>query len=1193
MGWIAGRQYRQKITIQEGNVFGDHSDFPVAIKITGSNNVFTKAQANGYDILFATDAEEPLSYERVRWEPGSQILFVYVKTDLSSTEATTLYMYYGNGGNTIIADPEDKFGTWNSNFHAVYHFEEASGNLQDSTSNARHSNSNNQVKYHYAGLFSYACYFDGSGDYFTFNTGTGWTLTGNTSRSITAYFYPQDPYNSMGSWESLIRWSGPGGGSRREYMLSLDSGGNANECPLIESVGIHYWGANTCTGKRVVTGGDGILTNTWHQYAGRHDGSQPRQYAYLNGELLGQSTYTLDTYDNGPGYIGKRDSDSQNLHGRLSEIRLYNTDVGEAWIQTEYENMVNNGTFFTLSAEEDTPYLIEDIPTAITIYDDAALSDGARILLTEFTIQSTASIYYDLYTDLTIFDLANTTSGTNNIDIELELSASGILTDAELDNQVEFIISSSGILISDSYNFQNDFTVGAVPSPSDPYGGEDIYVDYIHGHIVTPSGTGDDIDVELGVGNIYDAADDIDIDFSIATSALFNYKTETFCSTISGTNIQQSPSWANSAFAYRQKLTVNSSLLNNDVLNFPLAVKVTTGNTLFDNARADGYDIFFTKEDGFTVLDYERSIYSVGDEDFQAFVKTDLSSSSDTIIYMYYGNSNATDQSTGSAAWDTYFDAVWHFEDGTYTGAANEVQDSSGNGNHGRRGSGNFQGFDSTWGQALNITDSDDWMRFESNLDIFTEYTISCLFWIPLSSSTSWHTLTRGSSYHQIILQSDHQLGNYQGSFHSCGFDMDTLSTGLHHVAVVRKTNGTGDFYVDGSYVGNAASQPQDDIYAVGNYQGNGQQWGQIDEFRVSASTGRSASWIKAEYLSLVNYATFISFESPETFTGGYWILANRFETETTVSGALSYPINIDVFASISGTQYNLDTNLYVSLANTTPSGLPQDPINSGNYYSTETTVSGLISYPVWNDVYASLLDVIDGITIDGPLINGNYYSADVRLFALEIINFFLDIDEYTTSTTSICVDVLDKRSIPIDTALCYFVIDGVTVTSGIIFTPVETTTASGYRMCYDPPGDFISDEPIEVIVHAENVINDWLEETYTLLFGYNLVVNQSELHSWGWDKEVVVWSTATNVARCPASSTDAWYIRTAPKPYKDLAASIAPQVKHKDLSAVIYPISTAIFYNGRYKITVNLKDLAGNEMPPFVLDFTVEDKPD
>jgi hypothetical protein len=366
---------------------------------------------------------------------------------------------------------------------------------------------------------------------------------------------------------------------------------------------------------------------------------------------------------------------------------------------------------------------------------------------------------------------------------------------------------------------------------------------------------------------------------------------------------------------------------------------------------------------------------------------------------------------------------------------------------------------------------------------------------------------------------------------------------------------------------------------------------GRIDEIRVSSSDLGDA-WIETEYNNILDNANFFSLDSEEEYVAPYWVLASRFETDVTVSGGLSYPINVDIFSSVSGTQYNMEADLWVSLANTTPSGLLHDPLISGSYFSTDVTTSGGLSYPLETDVYVSLLDVVDGVTIDGPITIGNYLSADMRLFALQIDNFFLDVDEYVKSTATMYVDITDKRGIPIDTANSYFIIDGVPVTSGIWFTPVSRPTASGYRMYYDPTGDFVADDSTEVIVHAQNVINDWLEQTYYLLWGYNLIVNATELHSWGWDKEVIVWSTASNLARCPAESADAWHFRTAPKPFKDLSASIVPQVKHKDLSAVIYPISTAIYYDGTYKITVNLKDSAGNEMPPFILEFTVEDKP-
>jgi len=1219
MGWIAGRVYRQKITIQEGNVFADHTDFPVAIKITGANEVFTKAQSDGYDIVFAGGDDVPLFYERVRWDPGSQILFVYVRTNLSSSEATEFYMYYGNGGNTITTDGQNKFGTWNTTiFRAVYHFEEASGNLQDSTSNARHSTSNNQVKYRYAGLHSYACYFDGSDDYFTFNTGTGLVITGNTSRSITAYFYPMAPYNSMSSWESLIRWSGLGGGSRREYMLSLD---NASECSPSESIGIHYWGANTCTGERVVSSGDEILTSVWHQYAGRHDGSEPRQYVYLNGTLRGQSTYTLDTY-NGDAYIGRRSSSTDSYYGRLSEMRLYNVDIGAEWIRTEYENMINNDTFFVLAAEEDTPYLIEDIPTAITIFDAPNISDGTRNYLTEFTLSATSTVYYDMPTDISLADIVQTISGTNDIAVELGLSASGILTDAELDTDVDFYVSSSGIFNTDVRDIALDFTVGRQPVPiTDPYGGIDVRNELGIGYLVAPLGYGEDVDVEFIIGTTYDTESNLDVDFSIATSAVFNYETEAFGSTYSGIYF----------YPKRLKLTIDSDKVSSTLTNFPLTIHLSSACGLTDldvgdvfNELGSNYQKLYLYtapgRDGGTDCYIEVEEWDEINKTATLHAKIpSISSSVDTILYLYYEPTDADNITylgdTGDAAaknvWNSDFEAVYHMAEDP-TGGAGAIKDSTSNVHHGtpyNMASNDL--VDGKVGKCLDFDGSNDYINLgniQGGQNTFT--------WELITSTTQ--RIDDGNYYQLPVM-----IGTVQGSgdtndalfcvkygdiawYDECGTgSIDTNSPiydgAWYHVVAV-KTSSSLSIWKNGTLVntyaaGSEGINSNSIQICKANWTSNRYFGGKVDEVRFS-NIARPSGWVEATYYSL--FDELVTYELPI----GVWLLADLFETDVTVSGALSYPIEVDVFSSVSGTQYNIETDLYISLANTTPSGLVLDTLISGSYYDAEVTISGAIWYPVVQDIYVSLADSVSGMPpvmppnsggahfIDQTVASGNYMRTDMRLHALQIDNFFLDVDEYTLSTSTMAVDITDRRGIQIDTFDCYFIIDGVTITSGIYFTPVERTTASGYRMHYDPPGDFVANEPIEVIVHGENVINDWLEETYTLLWGYNLLINRGEFHSWGWDKEVVVWSKASNVASCPAESADAWHIRTAPQPYKDLAASIVPQVKRKDLSAVIYPISTAIFYGEKYKITVNLKDLAGNEMPPFTLEFTVEDKP-
>ncbi|GAG04777.1 unnamed protein product, partial [marine sediment metagenome] len=170
--------------------------------------------------------------------------------------------------------------------------------------------------------------------------------------------------------------------------------------------------------------------------------------------------------------VGGGFDSSQAYLGNLDEIRISNIVRPDEWIRTTYENLVNNSSFFTLGGEEDTPYLIEDIPTAITIFDDANSLLGTRNYLTEFTISVASTVYYDMPTDVSLADMVQTTSGINNIDVELGFAASGILADAERDTDVDFYISNSGILGTDAKNIFTNFTVGHQPvAITDPYGG--------------------------------------------------------------------------------------------------------------------------------------------------------------------------------------------------------------------------------------------------------------------------------------------------------------------------------------------------------------------------------------------------------------------------------------------------------------------------------------------------------------------------------------------------------------------------------------------------------------------------------------------------------------------------------------------------------------------------------------------------
>ena len=92
---------------------------------------------------------------------------------------------------------------------------------------------------------------------------------------------------------------------------------------------------------------------------------------------------------------------------------------------------------------------------------------------------------------------------------------------------------------------------------------------------------------------------------------------------------------------------------------FPVLVSVTDSD-LRRSVSAAGADILFTSADGVTKLNYERELYSGNTGRLIAWVQVPtLSSSTDTAIYIYYGNPAASDSNT-PRAFGTAITSSWH-----------------------------------------------------------------------------------------------------------------------------------------------------------------------------------------------------------------------------------------------------------------------------------------------------------------------------------------------------------------------------------------------------------------------------------------------------------------------------------------------------------------------------------------------------
>ena len=131
--------------------------------------------------------------------------------------------------------------------------------------------------------------------------------------------------------------------------------------------------------------------------------------------------------------------------------------------------------------------------------------------------------------------------------------------------------------------------------------------------------------------------------------------------------------------------------------------------------NANGYDIaFFSDPDLTVLLDFERVSWDPSTGEVQFYVKVPtLSISSDTVIYLGYGNSEiTTDQQNKHGTWRSEYEAVWHMEEDP-TADPPQISDSTSNEKHAT--SANMESADSIpgkIGKGLNI-DGDEWLAFD------------------------------------------------------------------------------------------------------------------------------------------------------------------------------------------------------------------------------------------------------------------------------------------------------------------------------------------------------------------------------------------------------------------------------------------------------------------------------------------------
>jgi hypothetical protein len=143
---------------------------------------------------------------------------------------------------------------------------------------------------------------------------------------------------------------------------------------------------------------------------------------------------------------------------------------------------------------------------------------------------------------------------------------------------------------------------------------------------------------------------------------------------LSSTNILDD--WFDVNWSYRKSITIDHSKVISDMTDFPVLINLASDSELHSYAQSNGNDILFTTSNGLTKLNHEIEQYVSSTGQLVAWVNvTHLSSSVDTMLYIYFGNPAANNQQSPDSVWANEYLNVWHLNETSGT----NVNDSTSN----------------------------------------------------------------------------------------------------------------------------------------------------------------------------------------------------------------------------------------------------------------------------------------------------------------------------------------------------------------------------------------------------------------------------------------------------------------------------------------------------------------------------------
>ena len=388
--------------------------------------------------------------------------------------------------------------------------------------------------------------------------------------------------------------------------------------------------------------------------------------------------------------------------------------------------------------------------------------------------------------------------------------------------------------------------------------------------------------------------------------------------------------WYNSSWDFRKKITIDNTKVTGDLTDFPVLLSLTFAAGEKGSVNADGSDIRITTSDGTMEIPREIESYDQSTGVFVGWTKVDVLDLTDVVLYIYYGNSGASEPAEDATygrenVWDSNFMGVWHLNQDPNGDVADSILDST-SGDDDLDPDGTMLTadlVDSKIGKGIDFDGGDDTLRGSTvgGKAITGAFTVEA--WIKTGGAGQVGIVTKYSGTNDagqernwrsygLFMDSDEKLKSSISSNGAAGGNLrevtgsTALDTGAYLQAVVVFIPSTSlTLYVNGVQDGQNTTSMIASIadtsawFRVSGWSGPPAEFfaGEIDEVRVS-DTNRSLIWIQTSYANQNSPGTFYS-------VGGQEIgieAEATFEAEASISIAIGTAISatFEAEASIS-----------------------------------------------------------------------------------------------------------------------------------------------------------------------------------------------------------------------------------------------------------------------------------------------------